>query len=95
MLERWYCSILGHALNCLEGPKGKNFNKAWGNVCEGQGNGILTDLKSAAAGSTLIALARKADDIALKGVKTTSLAHAKSSARQVASLLDQIAKTLK
>ncbi|HEV8338535.1 MAG TPA: hypothetical protein VGR25_02625 [bacterium] len=83
---------LGHALNCLEGPKGKNFNKSWGNVCEGQGNGILTDLKSA---PTLIALARKADGIALKGTKTTSLVEAKSAAQQVAGLLSQIAKQLK
>ncbi len=86
---------LGHALNCLEGPSGPNFNRAWGNVCEGQGSGILTDLKSAPLGSTLIALARKADGIALKGTQTTSLAQAKSAAQQVTTLLNEIAKQLK
>lgn len=30
---------LGHALNCIEGARGKNFNRAWGHVCEGQGTG--------------------------------------------------------
>lgn len=86
---------LGHALNCLEGPRGENFNRAWGNVCEGQGNGILIDLKLAPMGSTLMALARKADEIAIKGTKTTSLAQAKPAAQQVASLLTQIGKKLK
>src|SRR3990172_9771436 len=38
---------LGHALNCIEGKGGKNFNASWGNVCEGQGSGILTDLRGA------------------------------------------------
>src|SRR3972149_1720462 len=33
---------LGHALNCIEGKGGKNFNASWGNVCEGQGGGVLT-----------------------------------------------------
>jgi hypothetical protein len=86
---------LRHALNCLEGPRGANFNKSWGNVCEGQGNGILTDLKSTPNGSTMIVLARQADAIALKGIRTAKLADAKASARQVASLLRQIARKLK
>lgn len=39
-----------HVMNCLEGPRGKNFKVAAGYPCQGQGTGILPDL-TAAAGS--------------------------------------------
>ena len=35
---------LYHAINCLEGRDGKDFNAAAGNPCKGQGNGALKDL---------------------------------------------------
>ncbi len=38
---------LQHVMNCLEGPRGKNFRAAVGNPCQGQGNGILNDLQAA------------------------------------------------
>lgn len=38
-----------HVMNCLEGPKGANFNQASGYPCQGQGTGILEDLKAAQA----------------------------------------------
>jgi hypothetical protein len=38
-----------HVLNCLEGTSGANFKKEAGYPCEGQGHGILPDLKDAAA----------------------------------------------
>ena len=37
-----------HVVNCLEGSAGKNFNPAAGYPCQGQGNGIIPDLKAAA-----------------------------------------------
>jgi hypothetical protein len=40
---------LQHTLNCLEGPRGQNFNAAPGNPCQGQGNGIIPDLRAAEA----------------------------------------------
>lgn len=40
---------LQHSLNCLEGPKGKNYNLAPGDVCRGQGSGIIPDLQAAQA----------------------------------------------
>jgi hypothetical protein len=38
---------LHHVLNCLEGPKGADFYQQAGNPCQGQGNGIIPDLKAA------------------------------------------------
>ena len=40
---------LQHTMNCLEGAKGQNFNPAPGDVCRGQGNGIIPDLQAAQA----------------------------------------------
>ena len=38
---------LQHVINCIEGPGGKDFKTASGYPCQGQGNGILVDLKTA------------------------------------------------
>ncbi len=86
---------LGHALNCIEGAKGKNFNQAWGHVCEGQGNGILVDLKAASGGADFMLLAETADNLAVAGIKTRNLAAARLVARGVAALLTIIADNLK
>ena len=40
---------LQHVINCLEGAQGRNFKIAGGHVCQGQGNGILVDLRAAVA----------------------------------------------
>lgn len=40
---------LQHTMNCLEGPRGPNFNPAAGYPCEGQGNGVIPDLQAAEA----------------------------------------------
>ncbi len=40
---------LQHVINCLEGPTGANYRQAVGYPCEGQGGGIIPDLKEAAA----------------------------------------------
>ncbi len=85
---------LGHALNCLEGKQGKNFNASWGNVCEGQGNGILTDLK-ASGGAALMPVAESADALAVQGLKSSDLSQAKFSAQGVASLLKIVADNAK
>jgi hypothetical protein len=39
----------GHAVNCLVGSSDQRFDKQWGNVCEGQGNGALADLRAPGA----------------------------------------------
>jgi hypothetical protein len=38
---------LHHVLNCLVGPGDKMFDKAAGDPCQGQGNGIMPDIKKA------------------------------------------------
>ncbi len=38
-----------HTINCLEGPKGDHFAPAAGYPCQGQGSGIIPDLRAAAA----------------------------------------------
>ena len=40
---------LQHVINCLEGSTGANFKAAAGNPCEGQGPGIIPDLKAQVA----------------------------------------------
>jgi hypothetical protein len=38
---------LHHTINCLEGPSGPDFLQAAGYPCQGQGNGIIPDLRAA------------------------------------------------
>src|SRR5437899_4149090 len=38
---------LQHVMNCLEGPRGKDFRPAVGNPCQGQGSGAIVDLQAA------------------------------------------------
>lgn len=86
---------LGHVLNCVEGTKGKNFNQSWGHVCQGQGNGILVDLKTASGGAAFMLVAESAGGLALDGVKSKELAEAKAAAKGVAALLKVIADSVK
>jgi hypothetical protein len=85
----------GHVLNCLEGAKGRNFNQSWGNVCEGQGNGILEDLKAASGGADFALVAQAADTLTAAGVKNKNLGEVKMAAKGVAALLNIIADNLK
>jgi len=34
---------LHHAINCLVGPKGQDFDESYGNPCAGEGDGALND----------------------------------------------------
>ncbi len=86
---------LGHTLNCIEGSKGKNFNASWGNVCEGQGSGILVDLKAAPGGAALMADVEKADTTAITGLKTKNLDEAKNAAKSVSDTLTAVLGKLK
>lgn len=86
---------LGHVLNCLEGTRGKNFNQAWGHVCEGQGNGILVDLRAASDGATFKLIAEVADELAVGGVKSKDLNEVKVAAKGVGALLKVIGDTMK
>lgn len=83
---------LGHALNCLEGSKGKNFNPAWGNVCQEQGNGILIDLASTPGGATVMLVATQAGALAVAGTKS---ANTRIAAKGVRALLRVVTENLK
>lgn len=86
---------LGHALNCIEGQNGKNFNRAWGHVCQGQGNGILQDLRAAPGGMSSMIVLEHADSLAAAGVTRTDLAEARMSARATQALLSVIDEAVK
>jgi hypothetical protein len=86
---------LGHALNCIEGKGGKNFNASWGNVCEGQGSGILTDLKGASGSAAVMPLVEHADGLAVTGVKSRDLTTARLAAKGVQALLKVVAENVK
>ena len=86
---------LGHVLNCIEGTKGKNFNQSWGHVCQGQGNGILVDLKAQSRSGALMLLAQHADALAVEGEKTRELAEARMAAKGAGALLTVVAENIK
>jgi len=80
-------SHLGHVLNCIEGTKGKNFNASWGHVCQGQGDGILTDIKGAKNADNLMLVLEAADNLATAGVKARDLSAVQNAARGTGALL--------
>jgi hypothetical protein len=58
---------LRHVINCLEGDKGPDFTAAVGNPCQGQGSGIINDLRAAvASGAAGSEQALRFADVALK-----------------------------
>ncbi|MDR5682506.1 MAG: hypothetical protein QN163_00540 [Armatimonadota bacterium] len=84
---------LGHALNCIEGARGRNFNAQWGHVCQGQGNGILVDLRADRNGQPWLLVAEAAGELAVAGVRTQDLAQMKNAARGVGELMKLIAES--
>ena len=80
-------SHLGHVLNCIEGTRGRNFNASWGHVCQGQGDGILTDIKGVKNAADLMLVLESADQLAASGVKARELGAVQSAARGVGALL--------
>lgn len=88
-------SHLTHVVNCLEGKTGRNYNQAEGNPCEGQGSGIIPDLRGAQGGAAWMAVAEAAADLALKGSKLTDMTSARNAARGAAALLGTAADGLR
>ena len=80
-------SHLGHVLNCIEGTRGKNFNASWGHVCQGQGDGIVVDIKGAKNADNLMLVLQSADELASSGVKARELGAVQNAARGVGALL--------
>lgn len=86
---------LGHVLNCIEGTKGKNFNATWGHVCQGQGDGILADIKSAKGAAAVTLVLAAADELATDGVKAKELAAVQNAARGTGALLQIVLDGIK
>ncbi len=86
---------LGHVLNCIEGTKGKHFNAAWGHVCQGQGDGILVDIKGTKNAETVMPILDNADNLAQAGVQAKNLAGVQDAARRVGALLQVVMDTIK
>jgi hypothetical protein len=74
---------LHHALNCLVGPAGKDFDASNANPCKAQGNGAIPDSTDAAKKQTLQHAARAAND----ALKDTDLDAIKKDAASVAASL--------
>jgi len=83
-------SHLTHVVNCLEGARGRNYVQAELNPCQGQGNGVLVDLRTAREGGAWMPVAETAADLALRGSKMSDLASVRAAARGVAALLGTI-----
>ena len=86
---------LGHTLNCIEGTSGKNFDRTWGHVCQGQGNGIAADLRATSGGAPYRSIIEHADALATSGIAGRDIAEVKVVARAVRALLTVIADGLK
>jgi hypothetical protein len=86
----------GHAVNCLVGPTERRFDKKWGNVCEGQGSGVLTDLKSAGArGAAALKIAENATKVGMDALNAKDLKAAQNGAKKLGGLLDDALKAIK
>lgn len=74
---------LHHVLNCLEGPKGKNFDRVVENPCSSAGNGAIPDATDAAVKAKLQSI----EATALSGLAASDEAAARSAARDVQAAL--------
>jgi len=72
---------LQHVVNCIEGPKGAMFNMGGGNPCQGQGNGILADMREGGSQYTdAIPWVETAGEIAAVGLHANTVERAKAAA---------------
>ncbi|MBI3975658.1 MAG: hypothetical protein HY334_04625 [Armatimonadetes bacterium] len=90
-----------HVINCLEGTQGPDFRAAVGHVCQGQGNGIIPDLKAASASGAkgadaALKFANVALNLSLQAVKMTDVNEAQPWAlvvsRQLTSARDALGR---
>jgi hypothetical protein len=85
---------LGQVLNCIEGPRGRNFNAQWGHPCRGQGNGILVDLRADRHhGPAWLLVAEAASELAAAGVKAEYPVQMRNAARGVGKLMQLVAES--
>lgn len=83
---------LHHVLNCLVGPADQMYDKAAGDPCQGQGKGILPDIKSAMGADQQYQVAwwlARLDD---QAIKMGNLAQAKAAAHIIEVQLTSMSK---
>jgi len=86
----------GHSVNCLVGASDRRFNASWGNVCEGQGSGILADLKTAGVnGAAALKISEDAAKLGADVLGMKDLTAAQAGAKKLGGMLDDALKALK
>jgi hypothetical protein len=86
---------LHHAINCIEGAQGKNFDSSELNPCKGQGNGIIPDLKAAGSpGANALQHAQEADGIAVSSLTITDPSKLRSNINEVVGHLEEAKSAL-
>ena len=74
---------LHHVVNCLVGPQGEGFDASFGNPCNGQGSGTISDTVDSAKKASL----QQALQQTLDGLKQSDMAAAQKNATDVQVLL--------
>jgi len=74
---------LHHVVNCLVGPQGEGFDATFGNPCNGQGSGAISDTTDSAKKASL----QQALQQTLDGPKQSDMAAAQKNATAVQDLL--------
>ena len=85
---------LHHVVNCLVGPRDKMFDASAGNPCEGQGNGITSDIPPS-MGKDAQYEARWSALIAGEAASKKTVEEARSGAHIVMLALDDLQKMIK
>ena len=74
---------LHHVVNCLVGPQGEGFDVSFGNPCDGQGSGAISDTTDSAKKASL----QKALQQTIDDLKQSDMAAAQKNATAVQVLL--------
>jgi len=83
---------LHHVINCLVGPGDKMFDKAAGNPCQGQGKGIMPDIKAKMGTDQEYQVAWWLAHIADQAISMGNLQQAKAAAHIIGVQLTGMAK---
>jgi hypothetical protein len=83
---------LHHVINCLVEPDDKMFNKAAGNPCQGQGKGIMPDIKAAMGQDQEYQVAWWLAHIADQAITMGNMQQAKAAAHIIEVQLTSMAK---
>ena len=77
---------LHHVVNCLVGPQGEGYDASFGNPCDGQGSGAISDTTDSAKKASLQQALQQTND----GLKQSDMAAAQKNATAVQVLLKSI-----